>query len=101
MSRPKQNSKEMAMQSKKKSKKTVSKKIVKKTVKKPEKKKAAPKATLVKSTVLVAKLKKSGLHKTVIARACGYSSHNTVTNWFKSNSVPQHLVKKLTKLAGV
>lgn len=77
------------MQSKKKSKK----KVVKKTV--------APKAVLVSQPKLVAKLKKTKMHKTVIARECGYKSHNTVTNWFKTNSVPQHLVSKLTKMAGM
>lgn len=75
------------MQSKKKTKKTSAKKTVK------------AKTVLVAQPQLVAKLKKSGLHKTVIARHCGYSSHNTVTNWFKSKKVPQNLVAKLTKLA--
>lgn len=73
----------------------------KKTKKKVTKKNAAPKTELVKATALVAKLKKSKMPKTVIAKRLGYKSHNTVTNWFKTKSLPSHLVNKIAKMAGV
>lgn len=84
----KTKTKDVAMTAKKKLKKKVTKKNVK------------VKSELVKMPILIAQLKKTKATKSAIAKRFGYKSHNTVTNWFKSQSVPKHLIAKLKTMAG-
>jgi hypothetical protein len=53
---------------------------------------------LVKSTLLVAKLKASKMPMIIIARTLGYKSHNTVKHWFATDSLPASKLDEIKKM---
>lgn len=66
----------------------MTKKKLKKTVKKKTTKKVSAKKSEMVTSGLVKKLKASKMPKTVIAKALGYKSHNTVKRWFDTGKLP-------------
>lgn len=69
-----------------------------KTKKKIKKKVSRKRSEMKKEVVLVRKLKAIQMNKSEIARHFGYESHNTITNWFLTNSLPVHLISKVKTL---
>lgn len=70
------------------------KKLKKKTAKKVAVKKPV---NMIKSNLL-SKLKRIKMSQNKIAIILGYSSHNTIGNWFRAGKIPEHKFDEINRL---